>query len=207
MKSSPRKPRRTRDPEAKREQILEAAERLFCERGYDKTSTAAIARAAGVSEGTVFHHFGSKSALFADVARGFGEALNHEMFAGMGPDAPPDVPGMIGRCFAYGECKGRLSETIMQTRDPAVSSAAMRAQRQAIVDALTVRFVAWHDKGLIRTERPQVAAAIMFGLVEYALHDGLQGADPDAAPDPERRDAYLAETIRVIEAALRPPEA
>lgn len=46
------------------EKILETARRLFLEGGYG-VSTADIARAAGVSEGSIFNRFGTKSALFA----------------------------------------------------------------------------------------------------------------------------------------------
>lgn len=43
--------------------ILDAAERLFAERGYDATPTAAIARAAGVPKGLLFYYFPTKADL------------------------------------------------------------------------------------------------------------------------------------------------
>lgn len=46
------------------EKILETARRLFLEGGYG-VSTADIAREAGVSEGSIFKRFGTKSELFA----------------------------------------------------------------------------------------------------------------------------------------------
>ena len=36
---------------------------MFAERGYSLTSTRAVAERAGVSEGLIFHHFGSKAGL------------------------------------------------------------------------------------------------------------------------------------------------
>lgn len=45
------------------EQIIEAAREVFLERGLE-ASTAAIAKAAGVSEGTLFNRFGNKTTLF-----------------------------------------------------------------------------------------------------------------------------------------------
>lgn len=44
----------------RRDAILEVALRLFAEQGYDRTSTAAICRTAGVSSGTFFHYFPTK---------------------------------------------------------------------------------------------------------------------------------------------------
>ncbi|MGD8399078.1 MAG: TetR/AcrR family transcriptional regulator [Anaerolineae bacterium] len=49
------------------QQILEAAARLFAENGYARTTTRALAEAAGVNEVTLFRHFGSKGNLFAAV--------------------------------------------------------------------------------------------------------------------------------------------
>ncbi|GAA5215317.1 TetR/AcrR family transcriptional regulator [Corallincola platygyrae] len=43
--------------------ILAAALELFTERGFQATSTALIAKTAGVATGTLFHHFESKEAL------------------------------------------------------------------------------------------------------------------------------------------------
>ncbi|MGQ0658329.1 MAG: TetR/AcrR family transcriptional regulator [Chromatiales bacterium] len=47
--------------------ILKAAERLFCERGYDGVSVQDIAAAAGGSRANIFHHFGSKEGLYLAV--------------------------------------------------------------------------------------------------------------------------------------------
>lgn len=49
-----------------RESLLVAAMALFGERGYDATTTAEIARTAGVSEMTLFRHFPTKAALVVD---------------------------------------------------------------------------------------------------------------------------------------------
>jgi len=44
--------------------ILATASRLFAGKGYSQTTTAEIAREAGVAEGTLYHHFGSKDGIF-----------------------------------------------------------------------------------------------------------------------------------------------
>ena len=49
--------------------ILEVAEALFAEKGYEAASISDIARAAGVSKANVFHHFGSKEGLYMAVLR------------------------------------------------------------------------------------------------------------------------------------------
>jgi TetR/AcrR family acrAB operon transcriptional repressor len=57
--------RRTKEAAAAtREQLLEAAERVFRERGVTRTSLAEIAAAAGVTRGAVYWHFRDKVDLF-----------------------------------------------------------------------------------------------------------------------------------------------
>ena len=55
--------------ETTRTRILDAAVLCFSQRGFDRTSTAAIAKAAGVSQGIIFHHFATKDGLFSAVVR------------------------------------------------------------------------------------------------------------------------------------------
>jgi TetR/AcrR family acrAB operon transcriptional repressor len=47
-----------------REQLLDAAERVFSKRGVAKTSLAEVAAAAGVTRGAVYWHFRDKADLF-----------------------------------------------------------------------------------------------------------------------------------------------
>lgn len=50
-----------------RDQILEAADRLFYERGFESTSFADIADAVGISRGNFYYHFKSKNDILAAV--------------------------------------------------------------------------------------------------------------------------------------------
>jgi AcrR family transcriptional regulator len=68
--SEDQSPRRRRlEPDARREQILECAVRLFGERPYAAVSTTDIAREAGVARGLLNHYFGTKRELYLAVVR------------------------------------------------------------------------------------------------------------------------------------------
>ena len=55
---------RERKKQQTRRLIAETAHRLFVERGFDAVTVAEVARAADVSEGTVFNYFATKEELF-----------------------------------------------------------------------------------------------------------------------------------------------
>lgn len=68
-------PPHERNAARSREAILDAAERLFAERGYEATSLTDVGQQAGVSRGTPGYFFGSKSELWrAVLERCFSEA-------------------------------------------------------------------------------------------------------------------------------------
>jgi len=68
-KTSPRPGRRATNKKAIRDRIVKSALSLFQSKGFDATTTKAIARKAGIAEGTVFNYFTSKD----DIALHFFE--------------------------------------------------------------------------------------------------------------------------------------
>jgi AcrR family transcriptional regulator len=52
---------------AKRRQIIEGARRVFLAQGFDAASMGEIARAAGVSKGTLYVYFENKEQLFEAI--------------------------------------------------------------------------------------------------------------------------------------------
>jgi AcrR family transcriptional regulator len=57
------------DPDARREQILRVAARLFSRRPYSDVSISDIATEAGTARGLLHHYFGSKRELYLEVVR------------------------------------------------------------------------------------------------------------------------------------------
>ncbi len=74
-----------------RARILDAATRLFAERGYAGTTTRALAAAAGVNIATVHYHVGGKFSLFSAVL----EALYQEEAAILGERLAPLEEGPV----------------------------------------------------------------------------------------------------------------
>ena len=57
-------PRVTKEPEERRQEILDTAMKLFYEKGYEKTSMTDIANALHIAQGLCYRYFPSKETLF-----------------------------------------------------------------------------------------------------------------------------------------------
>ncbi|HUZ65183.1 MAG TPA: TetR/AcrR family transcriptional regulator [Acetobacteraceae bacterium] len=61
-------PRVVKHPDARRSELLDFAQALFFERGYERTTVSDIIEKAGVSKGGFYHHFASKEEMLEALA-------------------------------------------------------------------------------------------------------------------------------------------
>ena len=82
--------RETLEAGGTRSRLLEAASRVFAEKGYREATVAAICRRAGTNVALINYHFGDKEALYAEAWRlAFSRALEaHPADGGVPVDAP-----------------------------------------------------------------------------------------------------------------------
>ena len=98
---------RERNPDRSREAILDAAERLFADQGYDVTSLSQVGQAAGVSRGTPGYFFGSKADLyravlercFSEVRRAVASGRERALASGESPEIV--LAGAVGEYFDF----------------------------------------------------------------------------------------------------------
>jgi AcrR family transcriptional regulator len=96
-----------RNPVRTREAILDAAEHLFAERGYEATSLTDVGAQAGVSRGTPGYFFGSKEQLYRDVLERCLERVRAAVRSGreraLASQEPPEVvlAGAVGEYFDF----------------------------------------------------------------------------------------------------------
>jgi AcrR family transcriptional regulator len=103
--------------EETRQRLLDAARLLFAEKGYEHTTSAEIAQAAGVTERTLFRHFPSKADLMLANFRQHGAALRAAM-----RDQPHDArPAEVVRAgvLAFAE---RLARATEQEREETIAA-------------------------------------------------------------------------------------
>jgi len=83
-----------------RAHLVDVATRLFAERGYDGTSIEAVLAEAGVSRGSLYHHFPGKDALFWAVLEGVAARVGQQL-ADATRDAADPVAALRAECLAW----------------------------------------------------------------------------------------------------------
>jgi AcrR family transcriptional regulator len=99
QKTPARRTQRERS-EATTSDVLTAARRLFAETGYAATSLDAIASAAGLTKGAIYHHFSSKRDVFLAVYEQERGRLSEIERAAYGRKRDP-WDGFIAACLAF----------------------------------------------------------------------------------------------------------
>jgi AcrR family transcriptional regulator len=182
--------------QATREHLIAVATQLFASRGYEGTSVDAVQQGAGVSRGSLYHHFASKDALFEAVVEEIETRVGTEVIAAAEGTADA-VAGLRAGCLAWVRLAG----------DPVV-------QRILLIDAPSV--LGWqqwrameeaHALGLMKAALAEVASEgrLPNDLVNMFAHTLLASVNEVAllvarADDP---DAAMKEGTYAVDALLQ----
>jgi AcrR family transcriptional regulator len=186
-----------------RTRILDAAQRLFGERGYATSTMEAIASAAGVAVDTVYAAFGTKRGVLSglmDIRVG-GDDQPLDLLDRSGPQAvrrDPDqksqVEGFATDVTAILE-RARPVDDIMRGAAAVDSEiAALRARLQGHRFQNMLKFVSWvAANGPLRGEMSEeTAAAIVWSLASPEMHRMLR---VDRGWTSESYSEWLGETL------------
>src|SRR6478735_5507976 len=84
-------------PAERRDQILDAANELFAERGYEDVLVEDISRAAGVTRGLVHHYFGGRKDVYIALLERLGGIREEGLRAPVGRSARARVADTVSR--------------------------------------------------------------------------------------------------------------
>jgi AcrR family transcriptional regulator len=166
------------NPASSHDRILTAAKHLFATRGYESTSTVAIARAAGTSESQLMKHFGSKEGLLEAIFEQGWTAMGHIFSRIHDLDTPADK-------------LQTLIELVLHAleRDPDLKLLMLlegrRIRKEGHMVVLTQGFLAFvksidtillemRARGELRTDvPPEAVRSALMGMFEGMLRDRL----------------------------------
>ncbi|MEU9288600.1 TetR/AcrR family transcriptional regulator [Streptomyces sp. NPDC048275] len=174
---------------ARREEILEAALRVFADRGYRGTSIDAVAECVGLTRQGVLHYFPSKKKLFLALLR-FREDLNREHLVGR--DDQDDWPGLFAEVVAYDHtypCLAQVHSVMLADGMTGVDPAQhylhdhYESLQEQMVKRLTERYGDRLPSGLAPRAAARAMLAMLDGMQQQWLLDGEQDDYPEIMRD------------------------
>lgn len=174
---------RNKYPEETVRKILDTAERLFIETGYDRASLQEIIDETGLSKGAIYHHFASKEDIFYAVCDRIGQRNAGELAAvrdgpslngleklrtifkvSLHPDKQSKMYSMMPYLidnpkFLAAELQSLFMEVVPEFLEPII--------RQGVAD------------GSIRTDHPKELAEAMLLLADGWVNPVVQPTTPE----------------------------
>ncbi|MFV0514386.1 MAG: TetR/AcrR family transcriptional regulator [Jhaorihella sp.] len=208
-----RKNRRRRAPSARslrtRARILDAAERVFAERGFDGATIRDIAAEAGVPAGLVHHHGGGKEELFRRTVMRRADELSALRLAALETRKAAGPPTLTAVLAAFvGPFFDRVREGGPQWSAYARLVAHVSADpRWRLVaaecfDPTAARFIDEIAALFPDADRQRIATGLVYSVAAMLalLTSGwrvgaLDGSGGECAPDPDQLVAYCAAGI------------
>ena len=159
------------------ERILRVGKTLFANRGYEHTSTSAIARQAGTSESQLMKHFGSKAGLLEAVfIEGWTKITEQARLSIQDVTSPPEKLQVISRSILVHLERDQELKLLMLLE-------GRRIRKEGQMVALTEGFLGFvklldgvlyemRDMHLLRPSlSPQAVRSALMGMLEGMLRD------------------------------------
>jgi len=201
---NPEKNQKTR--EDRRTQILTASLRLFSARGLSATKVTDIAAAVGISQGLVYHYFGSKEEIYIALIAGAFERLNGaarelEALAIVPRDKIKMALGGLLKDLVENEDAARTQLLLSQaTASEAIPDAARklmeRENRKLYAVIASIMRAGQEDGDLLDHDADQLAILFWSTIKGLAFHRVVQGAGFKAPPVAMLMRLFLEEIPR-----------
>jgi len=203
-----REPATHEEPSAKRRQIIDGARAVFLAQGFDAASMNDIARAAGVSKGTLYVYFANKEQLFEAIVEQECEAQAEGIF-----DLDPNdhdieaVLTRLGMAYVKFLCRTEKASAIrvviaIADRMPALGKKFYESGPARGIAKLAAYLEAQVDAGVLKVEDCAVAAAQFMESTHASLFKPLV-FNFATTPGPDRVEHGVRIAVRVFLAAYR----
>ena len=165
---------RTKAPthELQRSTILDAAAKLFAQKGFHNASMAELAKACGVSKPLLYHYYRDKEHILFDIADSYMDrllAVAGEV-ADMGLEAEPHFRELVMRFME--EYQHSQNQHMVLVQDVKFLEESHRRQvvdKERRVVAAFVAAIAAVEPGVVKAGLEKAVAMILFGMINWTF--------------------------------------
>jgi AcrR family transcriptional regulator len=164
--------RRTKPPEERREELMNAAQRLFLKRGVEPTTIEQITTGAAVAKGTFYLYFSSKEDVLGALRGRFGRELLKRIKTAVAQNREEDWKGKLATWAAAGVAgyldSAQLHDILFYASRPPTQKGLVK---NIIIDDLAELLQGGVAAGAWSLDNPEFTAVFLFnGLHSVVNH-------------------------------------
>ncbi len=164
-------PRVIKHPDIRRAEILDWAQRVFLERGYDHASLNDVIAEAGLSKGVFYHYYSSKEQLLEALANRFAQGAYdavRPVLEDSGTDPLARLQAFVGRSWKHkvgtAALQWRLFESLYKPENLVLYQRVALASAVLFRPRLTRLIGDGMSKGVFQTFDPESVADLLLNL-------------------------------------------
>ncbi len=171
----------TKAPDVRRKELVEAAERLFRENGWEQTSVSDIVRKVGVAQGTFYYYFKSKDevldAVLEHYLKDHLERAVREIISDGSLDAMQKLQRIVNATLTFQKGDKNLIEFLHADRNMVSHQKYMVKVRDVFVPLITEVLEEGIREGFFTLLYPRETVELLLVMFAY-LHDSVALSPP-----------------------------
>ncbi|MCX6668777.1 MAG: TetR/AcrR family transcriptional regulator [Methanothrix sp.] len=188
------KERITKDPEERRQELIDAAERLFMEKGYEQTAVSDIVREVQVAHGTFYYYFPSKEDILeAVIEKNIAELESNvrEIMQQRDLATAFKLNLMVNSIIGINVARRKLMDYLHEESNAVMHEKMERRTVDRLVPLLAEVVAFGAEEGCFSVQNPRETAEFLLASLVYFFHHPEIFANP-------RRSEKMRRTLETI---------
>ena len=188
------KERITKSPLERKQELIDAATRLFNERGYEQTAVSDIVREVEVAQGTFYYYFSSKDEILEAVIEKDMSLLEEsikQIMCKEDADAAMKINAIVNGIIGISSSRKEIMDYLHLESNAVMHEKMERHTIERLVPLMAKVMAEGTNAGIFDCEHPTELAEFLLASTVYFFHH------PEIFADPSRRDK-MQRTLETI---------
>ncbi len=171
----------TKDPEERKLELIDAAERLFMERGYEATTVSDIVQEVGVAQGTFYYYFPSKEEILEAIIEKDMAALEDDArLITQDPQLDPasKINAMVNSIIGISSSRKEIMDYLHKESNAVMHEKMERHLIERLVPLMAEVVAKGTKEGRFDVEHPTETVEFLLASMVYFFHHPEIFADP-----------------------------
>ena len=179
------KERVTKVPEERKQELIDTAERLFLEKGYEQTTVADIVREIEVAQGTFYYYFSSKEEILEAIIEKDITALEEDVRQIMSREdanAAIKLNAVVNSIIGISTSRREIMDYLHEESNAVMHEKMERHTIERLVPLMTRVIAEGTHAGIFDVQYPTESVEFLLASLVYFFHH------PEIFADPMRRE-------------------